>query len=164
MALKKWNPATKASRGNVAVSITPAIANIEAPKLTELQDSLALECSISTFNATSSTDSETVDWLCDPVSENLPGSTSHEIDDLIIKVSGQDDQELIESLSIGDTIYLWRRDGMQHDTDVATGNRIWVWKVTVTSIDPVESNNVVIGITVHFTVSGRSKTSVPVIA
>ena len=164
MALKKWNPATKVSRGNVAVSITPAIANIEAPKLIELQDSLALECSISTFNATSSTDSETVDWLCDPVSENLPGSTSHEIDDLIIKVSGQDDQELIESLSIGDTIYLWRRDGMQHDTDVATGNRIWVWKVTVTSIDPVESNNVFIGITVHFTVSGRSKTSVPVVA
>ena len=164
MALKKWNPATKVSRGNVAVSITPAIANIEAPTLTELQDSLALECSISTFNATSSTDSETVDWLCDPVSENLPGSTSHEIDDLIIKVSGQDDQELIESLSIGDTIYLWRRDGMQHDTDVATGNRIWVWKVTVTSIDPVESNNVFIGITVHFTVSGRSKTSVTVVA
>ena len=164
MALKKWNPATKVSRGNVAVSITPAIANIEAPTLTELQDSLALECSISTFNATSSTDSETVDWLCDPVSENLPGSTSHEIDDLIIKVSGQDDQELITSLSIGDTIYLWRRDGMQHDTDVATGNRIWVWKVTGTSIDPVESNNVFIGITVHFTVSGRSKTSVPVVA
>ena len=164
MALKKWNPATKVSRGNVAVSITPAIANIEAPKLIELQDSLALECSISTFNATSSTDSETVDWLCDPVSENLPGSTSHEIDDLIIKVSGQDDQELIESLSIGDTIYIWRRDGMQHDTVVTTGNRIWVWKVTVTSIDPVESNNVFIGITVHFTVSGRSKTSVPVVA
>lgn len=164
MALKKWNPATKVSRGNVAVSITPAIANIEAPQLTELQDSLALECSISTFNATSSTDSETVDWLCDPVSENLPSSTSHEIDDLIIKVSGQDDQELIESLSIGDTIYLWRRDGMQHDTVVATGNRIWVWKVIVTSIDPVESNNVFIGITVHFMVSGRSKTSVPVAA
>ena len=164
MALKKWNPATKVSRGNVAVSITPAIANIEVPKLTELQDSLALECSISTFNATSSTDSETVDWLCDPVSENLPGSTSHEIDDLIIKVSGQDDQELIESLSIGDTIYIWRRDGMQHDTVVTTGNRIWVWKVTVTSIDPVESNNVFIGITVHFTVSSRSKTSVPVAA
>ena len=164
MALKKWNPATKVSRGNVAVSITPAIANIEAPTLTELQDSLALECSISTFNATSSTDSETVDWLCDPVSENLPGSTSHEIDDLIIKVSGQNDQELIQSLSIGDTIYIWRRDGMQHDTVVTTGNRIWVWKVTVTSIDPVESNNVFIGITVHFTVSSRSKTSVPVAA
>src|SRR5689334_7306860 len=113
--LVQWNPSTQISRGNVSVGVAPAIADINAPTVAELGVGVGLDCAIQTFNGTSSTDSQTVDWLCDPASEQLPGSTTHTIDDLIIKGTGQDDDDLIDGLSVGDVIYVWRRDGLAHD-------------------------------------------------
>ncbi|UVG34581.1 major tail protein [Microbacterium phage Cheeto1] len=114
------------------------------------------------MNGTSSTDSESIDWLCDPSSEQIPGSTTHSIDDLVIKATGQDDAELIAGLNIGDTVYIWRRDGIAHEDALAVGQFVWVWKATITSIDPVEANNTFIGITAHITVQARSRTAVAI--
>lgn len=164
MALVQWNPSTQTSRGNVSVGVAPVIVDIEDPTLAELSTGIGLDCSIQTFNGTSSTDSESIDWLCDPASEQLPGSTTHTIDDLVIKSTGQDDDDLIEGLNIGDVVYLWRRDGLAHETVLAAAQRVWVWKVIITSIDPLEANNVFVGITAHITVQARSATSVPISA
>ena len=160
--LTQWNPSTQISRGNIAVGIAPAVVDIQLPKVAELTTGTGLNCSIQTFNGTSSTDSESIDWLCDPVSEQLPGSISHSIDDLVIKGSGQADATLITGLTIGQTIYIWRRDGMAQSTAPAVGQFVWVWKAIITSIDPLEANNTFIGITAHITVLGRSKTAVAI--
>ena len=162
--ITQWNPATQISRGNVSVGVAPAVVDINAPKLTELNTGIGLDCSITTMNGTSSTDSESVDWLCDPSSEQLPGSTTHTIDDLVIKTSGQSDTDLITGLNIGDTVYIWRRDGLAHESALAASQHVWVWKAVITSIDPLEANNTFIGITAHVTVSARSKTAVAVVA
>lgn len=164
MAITQWNPSTQISRGNVAVGVAPAVVNINEPALDEINAGIGLDCSITTFNGTSSTDSESIDWLCDPASEQLPGSTTHSIDDLVIKATGQDDEDLINGLNIGDVVYIWRRDGLPHDTTPAVGQFVWVWKVIVTSIDPVEANNTFVGITAKITVLSRSVTSVPIVA
>ena len=164
MALTKWNPSTQISRGNISVGIASAVANINIPKIAEISDGMSLDCSITTFNGTSSTDSESVDWLCDPSSEQLPGSTTHSIDDLVIKGTGQADATLISALDVGDVIYIWRRDGVEHDDAPAIGDLIWVWKVVVTSIDPLEANNTFIGIKAHITVLARSATAVAIVA
>ena len=164
MPLTQWNPATKISRGNIAVGIATSIANISAPTSAELNAGFGLDCAITTFNGTSSTDSESIDWLCDPASEQIPGSTTHSIDDLVIKGSGQADTTLITALDIGDTIYIWRRDGIDHATAPASGQYVWVWKCIVTSIDPLEGSNTFIGITAHVTVQARSATAVEVTA
>jgi hypothetical protein len=162
--LVQWNPSTQISRGNVAVGVAPVVVDLEAPSVAEFGAGIGLDCSIQTFNGTSSTDSTTVDWLCDPSSENLPGSTTHTIDDLVIKGTGQDDADLIAGLSIGDVVYVWRRDGVDHVEAIAAGQLVWVWKVIVTSIDPLEANNTFVGITAHITVQGRSATAVAVVA
>ena len=164
MALTKWNPSTQISRGNISVGLASAVANINIPKIAEISDGMSLDCSITTFNGTSSTDSESVDWLCDPSSEQLPGSTTHSIDDLVIKGTGQADATLISALDVGDVIYIWRRDGIDHDTALATGQLVWVWKAVITSIDPLEANNTFIGITAHVTVLARSVTAVAIVA
>ena len=164
MPITQWNPATKISRGNIAVGIAPAITDINAPKLTELNTGVGLDCSIQTFNGTSSTDSESIDWLCDPASEQLPGSTTHSIDDLVIKGTGQADTDLIDGLNVGGTIYIWRRDGVAHDVALEAGQMVWVWKAIITSIDPLEANNTFVGITAHITVLARTKTSVAIVA
>lgn len=164
MPLTQWNPATKISRGNVAVGVAPVVVDINNPVLAELTTGIGLDCSITTMNGTSSTDSESIDWLCDPASEQLPGSTTHEMDDLVIKSSGQDDAELVTGLNIGDVVYIWRRDGLAHDTAPAAGQFVWVWKVIITSIDPLEANNTFVGITAHITVLARSKTAVAIAA
>lgn len=162
--LTAWNPSTQISRGNVAVGVSPAVADINDPALAEINTGIALDCAIQTHNGTSSSDSETIDWLCDPASEQVPGSTTHSMDDLVIKGTGQDDEDLINALNVGDIVYLWRRDGIPHATAPAVGQRVWVWKVIITSIDPLEANNVFVGITAHITVLGRSSTSVPISA
>lgn len=163
MAFKRWNPNTITNRGNVSVSIVPAIADIENPKLTEIQSGTAIDCSITEFSAKSSTDTETVDWLCTSQSETIPSSTTHEIDDLTIKTSGQSDQEIIKALSIGDVVYIVRRDGIPSKTDYAVNNLVWVWKVVITSIDPAEASNTYVGIVAHVSVQARSATAVKIV-
>lgn len=162
--LTQWNPATKVSRGNIKVGIAPAMVDINAPKLTELNTGIGLDCSIQTFNGTSSSDAETVDWLCSTASEQLPGSVTHSMDDITIKASGQADTELITGLNIGSTVYIWRRDGMPHETAPATGQFVWIWKAIITSIDPIEANNVFTGIVAHVTVLDRTKVPVALVA
>ncbi|QDF15978.1 major tail protein [Microbacterium phage MonChoix] len=156
MPLTQWNPATQISRGNVAVGVAPAVVDINDPSVTEINAGIGLDCSITTFNGTSSTDSESIDWLCDPASEQLPGSTTHSVDDLLIKATGQDDEDLINGLNIGDVVYIWRRDGLAHETAPTVGQFVWVWKVIITSIDPAEANNTFVAITAHVTVLARS--------
>lgn len=162
--LVQWNPSTKISRGNVAVGVAPVVVDINSPKLSEISTGYGLNCSITTMNGTSSTDSESVDWLCDPSSEQLPTSTTHEMDDLMIKTTGQADAALVTALSIGDTVYVWRRDGLGQTVAPAAGQFIWVWKVIITSIDPMEANNTFIGITAHITVQARSRVAVAITA
>jgi hypothetical protein len=164
MPLTQWNPSTQISRGNVAVGISPAIVTMDSPTVAEIDTGTGLSCSIQTFNGTSSTDSESIDWLCDPASEQLPGSTTHSIDDLVIKGTGQDDEDLITGLNVGDVIYIWRRDGLDHETAPAAGQMIWIWKVIITSIDPLEANNTFVGITAHITVLSRTAQSVAIVA
>jgi hypothetical protein len=164
MPLVQWNPSTQISRGNVKVGVSPTVVDINAPTLAQLQAGIGLDCSIQTFNGTSSTDSKSVDWLCDPSSEQLPGSTTHSIDDLVIKSTGQADDDLIAGLAVGDVVYIWRRDGMPHSTDLAATQLVWIWKVIITSIDPLEANNDFIGITAHITVQSRSSVAVPIAA
>ncbi|AVJ49957.1 major tail protein [Microbacterium phage Koji] len=160
--ITQWNPSTQISRGNVAVGVAPAVEDINNPVLSELTTGIGLDCSITTMNGTSSTDSESIDWLCDPASEQLPGSTTHSIDDLLIKATGQADEDLISGLNIGDTVYIWRRDGVPHETALAADQKVWIWKAIITSIDPAEANNTFIGITAHVTVLARSVTAVAI--
>ncbi|QOI67002.1 major tail protein [Microbacterium phage MaeLinda] len=162
--LTQWNPATQISRGNVAVGVAPVVIDINSPLLAEIDAGIGLDCSITTMNGTSSTDSESIDWLCDPESEQLPGSTTHSIDDLLIKATGQEDEDLINGLNIGDVVYIWRRDGLPHETAPATGQFLWVWKAIITSIDPAEANNTFVAITAHVTVLARSQKPVAIAA
>lgn len=163
MPITPWKPSTQISRGNVSVGIAPAVVDITAPKVAELTTGTGLECSIQTFNGTSSTDSSTVDWLCDPASEQLPGSVTHSMDDIIIKGTGQADATLVTALKIGDIVYIWRRDGVAIATAPTTGQFVWVWKVIITSIDPLEANNTFVGVTAHVIVLARSKTAVAIV-
>lgn len=164
MAITAWNPATKVSRGNISIGIATAVTDINAPKLSEITTGTGLECSLTGFNATSSTDSESIDWLCKPTSEQLPGSTTHEMDDILIKATGQADASLLTALKVGDVIYLWRRDGKDVATAPDTGDFIWVWKVSVTSIDPADATNAYIAINAHITVLDRSSAAVAIVA
>lgn len=163
MPITRWNPSTTVSRGNVALGIAPTIVDIDKPTVAELGAATAIECSVTNFNASSSTDSEAVDWLCTTESEQLPSSTSHTMDDILIKTTGQDDSDLIDALKIGDTVFLYRRDGKSSDTEPTAGDFVWIWKVVITSIDPAEASNTYIAINAHVNVLSRSKTAVAVV-
>ena len=165
MALTYWDPTTVVSRGNTLIAVAPAIVDINSPTLAELDTSTVIDCSMTGFNASSSVSSETVDWLCSPVSETLSSSIEHSVDDLTIKVSGQaDDDALLSVFTPGSILYLWRRDGLPHQVDLEAGQRVWVWKVSVSSIDPVDATNTFIGLVVHLTALNRTETPVAITA
>lgn len=165
MPITAWKPATQISRGNISVGLAPAMTDINLPKLTEITGTgTDLSCAIQTMNGTSSSTSETVGWLCDPTDENLPGSTTYTMDDLVIKTTGQADATLISALKVGQRVYIWRRDGKATTVAPAVGDFIWVWEVVITSIDPLEANNTFIGITAHINVIRRSAQAVAITA
>jgi len=166
MAITSWNPSTQISRGNILVGVAPAVADINSPSVMELTATggTDLSFSIQTMNGTSSTDSETIDWLGTVVSETIPGSVTHEMDDLTIKSTGQADADLVTALKVGQKVYLWRRDGVAVTTAPAVGQFVWVWEVIITSIDPTEANNTFVGIVAHITVLRRSDTAVALVA
>lgn len=159
-----WNPATKVARGNISIGLATAVADISAPKLTEINTGTGLECALTNMNGSSSSDSQAIDWLCDPASEQIPGSVTHSMDDLLIKATGQADATLVTALKIGDVVYVWRRDGVDRKTAPAVGDFIWVWKVVITSIDPAEATNAYIAINAHVSVLARSKTAIALVA
>lgn len=163
MPVIRWNPATSTSRGNIAIGIAPSVVDLNAPTVDELNAGMAIECSVTDFNASSSTNSESVDWICTPVSEQLPSSTSHTVDDILIKATGQEDDQLINNLKLGDVVYIYRRDGLPSDEDIASGNFVWVWKVVITSIDPAEASNAYLAVNAHVNVLDRSRTAVAVV-
>lgn len=99
-----------------------------------------------------------------PGQRAAPGSTTHSIDDLVIKGTGQGDDDLLAALNVGDIVYIWRRDGLDHATAPAASQLVWVWKVIITSIDPLEANNTFVGITAHVTVQARSTQAVAIAA
>jgi len=163
MPVETWNPETVITRGNLLLQLVPAVADLDAPTAAELSTGLEFTCAVTAFNATSSTDSSTVDWLCSTEGEDVPGSTSHSMDDILIKGTGQNDQELIDALEVGNYIYVIRRDGLPKGTALAAGQKVWVWRVVVTSIDPADATNQFYGVTAHVTVSGRSNGPVSVV-
>lgn len=162
MAITHWNPNTKTSRGNVILGFVPSVADINAPTLTEIEVSKNFECSVTNFQASSSVDSESVDWVCSPTSEQLPSTLTHSIDDIDIKVSGQNDSDLLNSLKIGDIVFIYRRDGLATSEAPKTGEFVWIWKVIVTSVDPLEASNAYIGLKLHISVLDRSQTAVAI--
>ena len=164
MAITPWNPATKISRGNVAVGIAPAVVSLSAPSVAELTTGIGLEGSIATMNGTSNADNQTVSWLADLKDEQLPGGVTHSMDDLTIKVDGQTDDSLYTALAVGTTVYVWRRDGKDHSTAVAAGDKVWVWKAIITSVDPVDASNTFVGIVAHVAVLDRTSVPVAVVA
>lgn len=155
MPVTPWNPATTVSRGNVRVGIVPTVTSMSAPTLAQINAGIGIECAITDFNGTSSSSSESIDWLCSPTSEQLPGSITHAVDDLTIKVTGQADSSLYTALAPGTTIYLWRRDGIPVATVPVAAQMIWLWKVVVTSVDPAPASNNYVAVVVHVNVLDR---------
>ena len=164
MALTYWDPDTVIQRGNILIGVAPAIVDINSPTLAELNASVVIDCSMTDFNASSSVSTETVDWLCSPVGEALSASLEHSIDDLTIKASGQNDDTLLTQLTPGSTVYLWRRDGIAHTVALEAQQRVWIWKATVASIDPVEASNQFVGYVVHLTALDRVELPVTITA
>lgn len=161
--MEYWNPKTVVSRGMITVGVAPNVADMKKPTLAEMTASSAITCSITEFTAESEVDSESVDWLCNLVSESLPGTTTHSVDDLLIKVGGQDVDNLANKLHLGEEVYLWRRDGISSSEDVKTGQKVWIWKVVFSSLDPSEGDNTFIGVTAHVSVLSRSDLPVAIV-
>lgn len=164
MAVTAWNPATVVSRGNMKIGLVPSIVDINKPTVAELTAGTTIDCSITEFTGSSEVDGESIDWLCNPVSETLPGSTTHEIDDLLIKATGQNDDDLYSVLSVGEIIYLYRRDGIPHATEIQADQKLWIWKIQITSVDPAEATNTYVAVNAHVSVIDRTALPVKVVA
>lgn len=167
MPLTKYNVDTLVSRGFVTLGVVDAIADINAPTLTEIDTGITYECATEAFENSSSVDAATIDWLCDPVSESLPGNITHEIGDLKIKWDPQDSELIDQTFTPGTTKYLWRRDGIAHDEAPTAGQLLWIWEVKITSVDPSPVANAAgdyLALIVHVTVMRRTDLPVAIAA
>lgn len=141
-------PSTPAD-GNLKVVWVPAIANPDAPTVSELtaQTVVDLSCYLTADGWNPSADEQVIsdDRLCDTETYEQPGRASRSLEVTYIdNTNTAKENEAVETLQPGTSGYLVTRSGVPFDTPIDAGDLVDVWPVTCGIYQklPPEANSV----------------------
>lgn len=131
-------PDARLTAGNVVIGIAPAIADITAPTLAELNASTAIQCSTEAFGSTTSVTKNSRKMLCDTVAKENVAKRQYGVDDLTIMVGDPQDAATTTFLGLFplDTVkYLWIRPGKDDTVALDVADKVQVIAAKVDSVD-----------------------------
>ena len=131
-------PDARLTAGNVVIGIAPAIANINAPTLAELNASTAIHCSTEAFGSTTSVTKNSRKMLCDTVAKESVAKRQYGMNDLTVMVGDPQDAAATTFLGlfpIDGTVFLWIRPGKDDSAALAAADKVQVIKAKVDSVD-----------------------------
>lgn len=122
------------AQGNGAVWAVPALANINAPKLTELTAKILLSCGIRGFSPTGEQGSSTDPRYCSTQMFEVPGRYTPSIDPLEYVYDPQEPDNVAEyayytELTEGRSLFVINRLGLAYDLPPAAGQYVNVYPV-----------------------------------
>ena len=133
MPITTSDPAGPQTAGNSLIGVTSAIADIKAPKVSELDAGIRFECAIEKFGVTISTKTTARQKLCDVIATKKLGAS--EYDDITISFTLEDpqgaSQPLLDKFAQGATVYLFHRPGLAHGSTIAAAQKMQVIKAIV---------------------------------
>lgn len=140
--ITQYGPDGTPTAGNSLVGVVEAIADINAPTLAELDAGMAFECALDVFGITKEVSWQSRKKLCDRISTQRPGQMQYGFSsDLRVTMEDpQADQPLLAKFVEGATVYLFHRPGMDHDTPLASAQKVQVVKGIVGSVTIGEIN------------------------
>lgn len=136
MTVTTYAPEARPTAGNTVVGVAPAIANIRAPKLTELDASTYIQCAIESFGSATNVSRGSRKMLCDTVATEKVNSRTYTMEPLTIMVGDlQEANALLDKLVLDSTHYYWVRPGLDHKQPLAAQQKVLVIKATVDAVD-----------------------------
>lgn len=141
MALVDYKPDDYQVSGYSLTLLVPAIANIKKPTMAELSEGYKVDGAMTSFKL--GTDAETSErkMLSDKFSVETIGKRTYTTDNTTLLSDDPQTISPIESLVVADAIvYMVVRPGLDRETPLAAGQRVWVNKQQVVSRDAAEVN------------------------
>lgn len=128
-----YNPAGVATAGKSMIGVCTAIADIQAPKLAELQAGTVFECATESFGLGVSAATVSRRKLCDTVAKKQRGNVEYEDMTLQITIDPQATAiSLLDIFAPGARVFLFHRPGIAHTTPLAaTAQKVQVIEAVV---------------------------------
>ena len=136
MSITVYDPAGTSIAGKLAVVVAPAVANIAAPKVSEINAGTKIECALESFSPGTNVTKQPRRKLCDVVSSEKVGSRVRTLEPLRFTADSTSQAALLALFAEDATVFLIARPYVTHTTAVAASDKVWVFKCTVDALDP----------------------------
>ena len=136
MPLVKYAPAAALTAGMTTIGDAPAIADIHAPKVTELNASTVFQCATEAFGSTTNVSKTTRKMICDRTGTEKVGNRTYQLETLTVMYGNpQDANTFIDTLLLDSVHYFWVRPGKDDTTEVAVGDKVQIVKASIDATD-----------------------------
>lgn len=168
MSVTTYAPDAALTAGNTLIGDAPAIADIDAPKLTELQASTMIQCATEAFGSGTTVNKRTRKMICDKVGTETVGSRTYTMETLTIMYGDpQDANAFVDSLVLDSTHFFWTRPGLDDSVALAAAQKVLVIKAKIDSVDLRTISNAdgdEFAVVVNVSVQDRTQLLVSVVA
>lgn len=155
-----YQPSTMKTAGNVAIILTPSVADITAPTVAEASAGIAIQCALRGWGGTTSVQKNNDQYLCETEAREETGQRTRTLSAIEIDLADPavDTDTILALVEEDATLYVIERPGVTHDSAPEADQVVDVWHVTVASIDrKAYANNSTdrFGLVINVDVAGR---------
>ena len=139
MPITVYDPDDKYTAGNTTINIMPAVASatLAAVTLSEWNAGTTIQEATEEFSLTTDASTLSRKKIGDKISTQLAGQRTYQISDTVLVASSmQAANTLIDGLTLDTIKYIAVRPGLDDTTAAASGQKIWLTKAQVLSVDP----------------------------
>lgn len=141
MALQEYRPDDHLVSGYSLTIICPQVADINNPKMSELEAGFKIDGALKSFEFSTDADTKERKMLSDKNSTESVGKRTYKTADTEIMSDDPQKVSELEKVLVPDAIvYFIVRPGVDRDKALEAGQRLWVNRQQVISIDPTEVN------------------------
>ena len=124
---------------NQAIVVVPAIADMLAPKVTEVEaaTSHAIQCGIKTFGVVPADSTQTEQYLCDKIATETSGAVRYSMEELRIVAGDPQAANSLQTLCVpGAVLFILDRRGLAEGAAFVAAQKVSTVKVQVTYFAP----------------------------
>lgn len=136
MPLVKYAPAAALTAGMTTIGDAPAVADILAPKVTELMASTTFQCATEAFGSSTNVSKTSRKMICNKTASEKVGTRTYQMETLTVMYGNpQTANAFIETMVLDSVHYFWVRPGKDDTTDVAVADKVQIIKASVDAVD-----------------------------
>lgn len=140
MPITIYHPTGTKTAGKLRVAVVPAIADIKAPKMAELEAGVVIQCAIENFEPTTDVSKQTRKKLCDTEAKETIGTRTRQLANFQFTGDKENEDKVLELMAEDKTVFIVARPYEEYTKEFATGDKLWIHECTVDALDPAPIN------------------------